>query len=277
MPVYGKSEVEAQLEKVLTSPGFANASQLQALLRLAVNRALAGETGGIKEYTLGVEALGRPESFDPRVDPIVRVQARRLRAKLEDYYSDEGRSDPICITLPKGGYVPEFRPGSKTPAPVSGAVAIAAIFGFALLGLGLLFYTRPSTPARPAIAVLPMQNLVDDPGRAHLPGKLTEGLTTELAKLPGLEVRSRTSAMQFQAPGRSLPEIARELRVSAVVEGGVATNGNRTLVKLRLVDADADAKIWAQSYEFASGDFSPNLADMANEISNALARSWLSR
>jgi predicted ATPase len=117
------------LARVLGSRAFRDAPALSRLLRYLVEHALRGDADRLKEYAVGVEVFGRGESFDPRTDTIVRVQARRLRSRLKEYYEAEGREDPIVIEVPKGHYVavfetasaPRSRPGA-TPAPSSGAV-----------------------------------------------------------------------------------------------------------------------------------------------------------
>ncbi len=73
----------------------------------------------LKEYTLGVEALGRGAAFDPRTDSIVRVEASRLRSRLDAYNASEGRMDPVRIVLPKGAYVPKFEWAVPIPRPVA--------------------------------------------------------------------------------------------------------------------------------------------------------------
>jgi Tol biopolymer transport system component len=100
--------ISEQLGKILSSSLFANADRSRALLKFVVEQALDGHTDRLKEYTLGAEALGRGDSFDPRTDPIVRAEASRLRTRLEHYYASEGRADPVEIALPKGSYVPQF-------------------------------------------------------------------------------------------------------------------------------------------------------------------------
>jgi Tol biopolymer transport system component len=97
-----------QLERVLSSDAFAAAERSRALLRFLVERTLDGHSDRLKEYTLGSEALGRGEGFDPRTDPIVRAEASRLRTRLERYYASEGAADPVRIVVPKGSYVPRF-------------------------------------------------------------------------------------------------------------------------------------------------------------------------
>jgi len=99
--------VLTQTEHVLTDPLFSHSPQLKRFLRFAVEKTLAGEGQKLKEYTIAVEALGKPETFDPRLDSIVRVEARRLRNKLHLYYSTRGASDDIFIRFEQGHYVPK--------------------------------------------------------------------------------------------------------------------------------------------------------------------------
>lgn len=100
--------IEAQLEKILSSRVFAAAERPTRFLRFIVQRTLAGGEDNLKEYPIGVEVLGRKSSFDPRVDPIVRAEAGRLRTRLLEYYTVDGKHDPIRISLPRGTYVPAF-------------------------------------------------------------------------------------------------------------------------------------------------------------------------
>jgi Tol biopolymer transport system component len=100
--------VAAQLERVLGSATFHGAERSRSLLRFIVEETLQGRADRLKEYTLGAEALGRGDQFDPRTDPIARVEASRLRSRLDVYYATEGASDTVRISLPKGGYTPVF-------------------------------------------------------------------------------------------------------------------------------------------------------------------------
>src|SRR5215212_7099139 len=103
-----RDTVVTQLERVLSSSLFRKAERSSALLRFIVNQTLDGSADRLKEYTLGAEALGRGESFDPRTDPVVRAEACRLRARLDQYYATAGLNDPVVIGLTKGSYVPQF-------------------------------------------------------------------------------------------------------------------------------------------------------------------------
>ena len=103
-------ECQEQLQRVLRSVTFRNATTSQLLLQFIASKTLTGSADDLKEYTIGVEALGRRPDFDPKTDPIVRVQSHRLRLKLRDYYDDEGVSDPVLIQLSKGRYSTTFDP-----------------------------------------------------------------------------------------------------------------------------------------------------------------------
>lgn len=111
------------LHRVLDSPEFSSVIQLRAFLNYVVAKTIENRGDEIKGYTIAVEALGRDSSFNPVTDPIVRVEAARLRRRLDDYYSGSGKSDPIIIEIPKGSYEPEFilrqhlqEPGNDEPA-----------------------------------------------------------------------------------------------------------------------------------------------------------------
>lgn len=104
-------------------------------------------------------------------------------------------------------------------------------------------------PAIHSIAVLPLSNLSADPTQDYFADGMTEEFITELAKISRLRVISRTSAMHFKGTRKTLPEIARELGVEAVVEGAVARDGNRVRISAQLIDARTDLHLWARSYE----------------------------
>eukprot|EP01031_Cornospumella_fuschlensis_P020286 gene20286-24871_t len=101
--------VRAALARLLTSEEFQSSPRLCDFLRFVVEATLAGRAEEIKGYTIALEALGRPPSFDPQSDPIVRVEATRLRRALERYYSGAGAQENLEIQIPKGSYVPLFR------------------------------------------------------------------------------------------------------------------------------------------------------------------------
>ena len=114
-------QVLAELEKIVTSRLFVRSERLRRFLRFTVENALNGELDQLNEQVIGRDVFDRKKGYDPQIDSIVRVEARRLRSKLADYYRGPGASDAIQITLEKGGYVPAFRyaapsaPQRRTP------------------------------------------------------------------------------------------------------------------------------------------------------------------
>src|SRR5579864_8196955 len=125
-PIPGDS-IRVQLEKILASPRFAHSGRLKRFLRFSVEETLAGRAENLKEYTLALEVFDKATSHDPGADPIVRVEARRLRARLKEYYDTEGLSDPIRIDIPKGAYIPIFqRVAPPVRKPTNSALGVAA-------------------------------------------------------------------------------------------------------------------------------------------------------
>ncbi|HLN04298.1 MAG TPA: hypothetical protein VK335_33735 [Bryobacteraceae bacterium] len=110
--------VREHLDKILASKEFVHADSLRRFLSYTVDKAIDGDPGSLKESLLGTQLFGRGDAFDPRIDPIVRVQAGKLRTRLERYYASDGRSDPLIIDFPKGGYVPVFHLRPATVPPV---------------------------------------------------------------------------------------------------------------------------------------------------------------
>jgi dipeptidyl aminopeptidase/acylaminoacyl peptidase len=202
--------IRTQLERILASATFAEAERARKFLRLVVELALTGRHYEIKESVIGVEALGRTASYDPRTDPIVRVEAGRLRSRLLAYYQSEGTLDPILIDLPKGGYVPEFQerrmpqyaPGASAtmrhPALIVGA---SLLIGF-LLSWAAWFYLHkvPALSAPALLSVLPPEgsefgNSAVSPDGRYLAFTATAG------KLMRLWVRALDSLEAHALPG----------------------------------------------------------------------------
>jgi len=128
------------LDRITASTAFQGAGRSGLLLRFLVERTLDGEGRNLKEFTLGAEALGRGNSFDPRTDAIVRVEVSRLRKRLDHYYADEGAADVIRITIPKGSYVPLFnRAPVDGDSPAASAKKHSRSFGVWKVTAGVAF------------------------------------------------------------------------------------------------------------------------------------------
>jgi len=150
-----KDAVLLEMKRLLATPAFLNANRSAALLRFLVTETLEDRASRLKEYVLGVEALGRPATFDPRTDPIARVEASRLRTKLESCYSERASVATIRIVLPRGTYVPEFQPIGEPPlappkkrrgaALFAGTALAAFLLGIAVAALWNVSSTRQDT------------------------------------------------------------------------------------------------------------------------------------
>src|SRR5437879_4919835 len=103
------AEVMVELESILLSAEFAGSDRLSRFLRFIIEHYLAGNLDRLKETVIGVEVFGRQPGYDPKIEPIVRIEARRLRSKLEQFYEAAGRNHAVHISVPKGGYVPEIK------------------------------------------------------------------------------------------------------------------------------------------------------------------------
>jgi tetratricopeptide (TPR) repeat protein len=146
-------EIRTALEHMATSEAFRGSPQLVSFLRYVVEATLRGAADRIKGYTIAVEALGRAADFDPQADPIVRVEAMRLRRALNRYYTNGGRRDSVVIDLPIGSYVPAFRRNDElavaqlppadqvsTPPPRAPPRSLRLAFGAALMLAGAAVY-----------------------------------------------------------------------------------------------------------------------------------------
>lgn len=116
--------IRAELGRILSSDGFRTAPQLSSFLSFIVERAVEGRASELKGYTIAVEALGRPADFNPQIDPIVRVEAGRLRRALAQYYTREGRADPVQFSMPVGGYSPVFAFSDAPACPAAYAAPV---------------------------------------------------------------------------------------------------------------------------------------------------------
>src|SRR5215472_14278357 len=104
---------QAEIERILHSETFRNSEVLRRLLRFLAEKSIAGEADQLKEYTIGIDALGKPSTYDPRQDSGVRIQVGRLRQKLAEYYRLEGKDDLVIIDLPKGRFKLSWEPAIR--------------------------------------------------------------------------------------------------------------------------------------------------------------------
>jgi len=268
-----EAAVRAELQAILASPVFANANRSRRFLDFTVQQALAAAQDSIKESVIGVEVFDRPD-FDPRADPIVRVEAGKLRTRLTEYYGSAGKNSSVIIDMPKGAYVPRFSLGEEIPFAAAPAkprkwLISAAIGILVLAGISWSFRTRSSpAPEIPAIAVLPFLNLTADIANEYFSDGLADQLTDSLAQIDGLHVASRTSAFTFRGKTVDSIEIGRKLHVSAILEGSVQKSGERVRITLQLIQTRDGYHLWSQTFDRELKD----VFSLQDEISRAVAR-----
>lgn len=175
-------------------------------------------------------------------------------ARIRETLGDSADSPRYIETLPRRGYrfiapVDEVTPRT-TPAHQSRETSHSTAHGIQ------------------ALAVLPLQDLSGDPAQDYFAEGMTEALITSLAKIKALRVISRTSALQYKGAKKSLPQIARELNVDAVIEGSVLRSGERVRITAQLIHAATDQHLWAESYERGFQDILSLQGEIARQIAN---------
>jgi TolB-like protein/DNA-binding winged helix-turn-helix (wHTH) protein/Tfp pilus assembly protein PilF len=154
--------------------------------------------------------------------------------------------------------------------PALGVTAfIATVFAFNLTGIRSRVFARRVPPIH-SIAVLPLQNLSGDPNQEYFADGMTDALITNLAQFGSLRVISRTSAMHYKGSHKSLPEIARELNVDAVVEGSVTRSGNQVRITAQLLDTHSDRHLWAKAYDRDTREIMSLQQDVADSIAHEI-------
>ena len=226
-PAEGETSPKEQVTRVLRSETFQQADSLKRFLSFIVAEAIAGRQDSLKEYVIGVQVFRKEETFDPRTDPIVRVQARRLRAKLVLYYREEGRADPLVIELPKGGYAPVFKPRE---APV----LLKRSIGTVLVSRNTIAVQRLAdhTPARD------LEFLCD---------AIRDEIVHRLAQLPGVRILAPKGAARDEAHDTSTG-------AAIVLGGSVRRAGERVRIGVHLVDTTSGCYLWSESIEADQDD-----------------------
>ena len=255
-------EVRAELDRILATKGFSSANRLSKLLRYVVEKTLAGESDQLKEYSVGVEVFDRDDKYDPRLDSIVRVEAGRLRSRLDEYYNGEGAGSAIRISLPRGGYTAHFErrqepapvapipppaQPSRTTMPLTLAIALLAVIG-AMVFVLISRDRHPPPDLRPTAAVLPFEANMIGGDNDNYSAQMTEAVTSELARLGTISVASFTSPVQFEGRRKPMSEVAAALKSRYVIEASVDDEASEILVVARIVNADTDRKMWVSDY-----------------------------
>lgn len=260
-------QVRRQLGRILASPDFACGTRVKRFLEYIVDQALTGNARRLKQYTIATEVLGRDATFDPEADPIVRLEAGKLRRALELYYLRAGAADPVVVSVPKGGYVPVF----EAVAPPAGSDQS---------------FQSPADAAEPEVA--PVRDLdtqrlcvlsfgvpADGGPCEGLALGLVDQLTVELARyrdfaVVPLDGSDATSSSGHQADGLAAASAA---NARFVLSGSVRRSETHIRVTGRLHDVETGSIIWTESYdvEISLASSLDTLDDLANRMASAVA------
>ena len=258
-------QIQQQIACILGSAIFAHSDRQSRFLRYVVQATLTGDADRLNQRIIGVEVFDRPDSFDPVVDSIVRVEAARLRCKLREYYDEFGKNDRVFIELPKGSYAVRIRhmptaAGTRCKAHVgAGRVDDMAVAGMPW-----------SLQGAPTIAVLPFHNISSDREQESFADGITDDLITDLARISGLSVISRRSVSAYKGSVARAQRISEELGVGFILEGSIRRADNRVRINVQLIDGSSGKHIWAKRYDRNMGDMFDLQDDVNRRVVQAL-------
>lgn len=297
--------VQGELERIIGSLAFETSERNRRFLRHVVEETLAGRADRIKGYSVATAVFERDDDFDPQLDPIVRIEAGRLRRALQHYYLTAGRHDPVRILIPKGSYVPTFEQVGPTtnPAPTAGSppidskveprsgrtrrrsvwlqrrrpkaalasvvVLLAAVAGVTAIWLGTSDPSkRPAVVSRgPALIVTPFESSGSDPARHPDLGRgLTREVVVALTRFTEISVYVAEPTASRDDPHRRLQDIGADYSLT----GSIAVSADRLRVTVLLGDARTGQQLWSRSIEAdATGS---DLARVELETAGRIAR-----
>lgn len=303
-------DIRHQLQRILDSPDFQRSGRLADFLTYVVEETLQGRQDRIKAYAIGIEVFGRDASFDPQVDPVVRIEAGRLRRDLEHYYLTIGRDDPVAVDIPKGGYIPRFspRPGAGAaangeapaerdgrgspgePVPVMAPgrtgwqrwrlVAVAAVLAglFTAVWIG----THPDASERapwrasdnasqPGILLLPFAGLGGGQDiKAHA-AAISDELKARLVRFREVTiVAPPTAEAEAAADSRNWPS------ARYVLDGSVRADRSQLRVTASLVDRRGGTVVWSDVYDIdlTATNIISLEQDIASRVATAVAQPY---
>ncbi|ANL89123.1 adenylate cyclase [Rhizobium phaseoli] len=299
-PEPAPDDIRTQLDRIIASPEFPRVGRSAAFLTYVTEEALAGRAERIKGYTIAVEVFKRSEGFK-QDDPVVRIEAGRLRRVLERYYLIAGQHDPVRIDIPKGGYAPSFVWNEKaddalahdvdTPVPRRSSFGlkhlmpvgfgVGVMLGLSAVAIGLFaqLLAGQSKPlpfqGGPTLVVAPFADLGDGPQSELYSVGLTEELLTALPRFKEVQVFGRETSRSL-SPGVLASQVRGELGARFLLAGGVRVSENRVRVTARLVETETDKILWSATYDDDTHvrDLFSIQSDVADKVATAVAQPY---
>lgn len=294
-------DVRAALAAILSSPSFEASPRRRNFLSFIVEQTLSGNAHTLKGFTVAVGVFGRDESFDAQADPVVRLEAGRLRRDLDSYYVEAGRHDPVRISIPKGSYVPRFDrnspdsgqgiavaqasdvvPSGAVRPPKWGRVAAVIVLGtFLLVVLGVAGFhwtitptSDPSASGRgPAVMVFPFTASGAGAVAQGLADGVGEDLIGDLMRFPSFRVY--VPPIQTLSDRPSAPP-SPEFEADYVIRGSVRGDVSLVRIAVRLSKAATGEVVWSGSYDrqLEPGALIAAQRELAGEIATVLGQPY---
>ena len=253
--------IRQQLELILSSPYFKNRQQLCNFLRFVVEEKLAGRGKNLKQYTIAVKAFGRPANFNPQIDPIVRIEARRLRHTLTLYYQEQGSQDLVQIEIPKGSYKPIFK-DKKTQNMVN--LTSKTLNSELFLSI---------EQAYPSILITPFVFQGTNSELVYIADGITEEISIALTKFKDFVIIGPLSWEKIAHNSPNWQLQAQKFQTQFILEGSIDIQGAQGRIRVKLLETDTNRILWANSYQYHlySSDWFSFQDEVASQVSATIA------
>lgn len=301
-------KVYDQLTRIFESPQFTRNERRREFLRHVVEETLAGRAGLLKGYSIALTIFARDESFDPATDPIVRLEARRLRQELEHYYLTEGIADPIVISIPKGSYAADFSflretdeavvsPAKVAPAILrldNAAVPLSPVHKQALLALvaitaglaawacwdfavkhGSRIHVAAESDA-PVISVLPIRVTDEMPKTYHAALGMREDVLTTLCGLDGIQIfvdDHEYERLLLDQPDARM--VGSDRPFAYALQGHLQSLGDVLRLNSSLIDVRTNLIVWSARFDYEASQRLERQVSIAGEIKSAISTALL--
>ena len=234
MVITTTSMIRDELNRLLAFEQLNSSRSLCRFLEFIVDQKLSDHEQEIKEYTIGVKALGRSSDFNPQVDAIVRIHAGRLRRILTNYYKNEGKDNPLIISIPKGAYIPFFTTTGNYP----GDIVDISEESVNETGRSTLNFV-----------VIPFHNFSPDNSNNYFVQSLGEQLSIELMRLSGTKVTSYYYSDNMSLHRNDLVHFRDTLNAEYVLTGSLRITEKMTRISVQIVSTHDGAQVWAEYYD----------------------------
>lgn len=294
--------IRAELARILESAAFTATPRRRRMLKFLVEEMLAGRAKNLKGYTIGLSVFDRGESFDPQSDPVVRIEAHRLRRDLDGYYVSQGSGNPLRVSVPKGRYIPEITlreiagpparvpdPAKTSPIPAGigrkvhapagswmAAMALAFVGAAGLIGYHA-YHTRFQSNAEEAMDEAPgvavhFGALSGADRDSHLAGAVAGQVENGLSRFPDI----RLFSISGEGTSDAALDLAKRAGVSFMVVGEVQSEHDSVRVTARLVDTQSAQIVWSETYdqELEPGALLAMQDEIATGVASTLGQSF---